>query len=85
MSRTPPRALTVSSDSYNEELDRLRRSDRPLSLIFNEGGSLLTLEEVNNPSIPTTQCVAFKLNFKHYPLAFLKMEYKLKDRCIEVV
>ena len=84
MSRTPPRALTVSSDSYNEELDRLRRSDRPLSLIFNEGGSLLTLEEVNNPSIPTTQCVAFKLNFKHYPLTFLKMEYKLKDRCIEV-
>ena len=57
-------------DSYNEELDCLRRSDRPLSLIFNEGGSLLTLEEVNNPSIPTTQCVVFKLNFKHYRLTF---------------
>ena len=76
--------LKQKLDSYNEELDRLRRSDRPLSLIFNEGGSLLTLEEVNNPSIPTTQCVAFKLNFKRYPLTFLKMEYKLEDRCNEV-
>jgi hypothetical protein len=87
----------MSSDSYNEELDHLRRSDCPLSLIFNESGSLLTLEEAcrdrvlthqfwegkGNPPIPR-MCVAFKLNFKHYPLAFLKMEYKLEDRCNEV-
>ena len=87
----------MSSDSYNEELDHLRRSDCPLSLIFNESGSLLTLEEAcrdrvlthqfwegkGNPPIPR-MCVAFKLNFKYYPLAFLKMEYKLEARCNEV-
>ena len=76
--------LKQELESYNEELHRLCRSERPLLPIFDGGGSLLTLEELNNPSIPSIQCDAFKLNFKHYPRAFLQMEYKLEARCNEV-
>ena len=54
--------------------------------IFNDDGSLLAVEETNklSSSIPATQIVAFKLNFKHNPQAFSKMECKLQARCNEV-
>ena len=69
------------SSQQQLEIDRLRRSNRPLLPIFNDDGSLLAVEEITKSSIPTIQIIAFKLNFKHNPQAFLKMEYKLEDRC----
>jgi hypothetical protein len=71
-------------DSRRDEIERLRRSNRPLLPIFNDDGSMRTLEEASNPFIPEIQDFAFKLNFKHYPHAFLKMEYKLQARCNKV-
>ena len=75
--------------SYEEELDRLRHSPRPLSLIFGCDGFLVPPKELNNLSspinnVPTILRFAFKQIFVHYPERFLRIEHSLQIRCYKL-